>query len=61
MITDSPIVAEVRKRRCQLSERFGHDLRAYGEHLREVQAQYRSCVVGQVTVVPARDETKNIK
>jgi hypothetical protein len=57
MIADSPIVEEVRKRRCELSERFGHDLRAYYEHLREVQNQYRSRIVGQVTVVRSHDKT----
>jgi hypothetical protein len=51
MIADSPIVEEVRKRRSELSERFGHDLRAYYEHLREVQTKYRSRIVDQVTVV----------
>jgi hypothetical protein len=57
MIADSPIVAEVRQRRCELSKRFGDDLRAYYEHLREVQAKYESRVVGQVTVVRSRDNT----
>lgn len=51
MNSDSPIVEEVRKRRCELSERFGHDLRAYYEHLREVQDKYRTRVVSQLTVV----------
>ena len=57
MIADSPIVEEVRKRRCELSERFGNDLRAYYEHLREVQAKYESRVVGQITVVRSHDKT----
>jgi hypothetical protein len=61
MIADSPIVAEVRKRRCELSERFGHDLRAYYEHLRDVQAKYQPRVVGQITVVRSRDETGSNK
>jgi hypothetical protein len=51
MIADSPIVEEVRKRRCELSERFGHDLGRYYEHLREVQAKYQSRVVDQITVI----------
>ena len=51
MSFDSPIVEDVRKRRCELSERYGHDLQVYGEHLREVQAKYQSCVVNQITVV----------
>ena len=54
MSADSPIVEEVRKRRCELSERFGHDLRAYYEHLREVQANHQSRVVDQITVVRSR-------
>jgi hypothetical protein len=57
MIADSPIVAEVRKRRCELSERFGNDLRAYYEHIREVQHKYQSRVISQSTVVPSRDNT----
>jgi hypothetical protein len=56
MIVDSPIVAEVRERRRQLSERFGNDLRAYYEHLREVQTKYQSRIVGQMTVVPTSDK-----
>ncbi len=54
MIADSPIVEEVRKRRSELSEGFGHDLRAYYEHLCEVQAKYQSRIVDQVTVVSSR-------
>lgn len=54
MSSDSPIVEEVRRRRSELSERFGHDLRAYGEHVREVQAKYQARVVGQITVVRSR-------
>jgi hypothetical protein len=53
MSTDSPIVDEVRKRRHQISERFGHDLQAYARHLKEIEDKYRSRVVSQVTVVPA--------
>ena len=55
MTADSPIVEEVRKRRCELSERFGNDPRAYGEHLREFQKQYQSRLVSQLTVVPAKE------
>ena len=51
MSADSPIVEEVRKRRCELSKRFGHDLRAYFEHLREVQAKYQSRVIDQITIM----------
>jgi hypothetical protein len=51
MIADSPIVEEVRRRRHELSERFGHDLTAYYEHICEVQAKYQSRLVDQITVV----------
>ena len=51
MSTDSPIVEEVRKRRCEISEQFGNDLRAYYEHLKEVQERYKSRLVSQITVV----------
>jgi hypothetical protein len=63
MSLDSPIVDEVRKRRSELSERFGHDLRAYYEHLREVQEKYRTRVVGQLTVVrsPKLGNKENIE
>jgi hypothetical protein len=48
---DSPIVDEVRRRRHELSARFGHDLDKYYAHLLEVQSQYRSRVVSQIRVV----------
>jgi hypothetical protein len=51
MRADSLIVEEVRKRRSELSERFGHDIQAYYEHLREVQDKYRSRIVDQLTVI----------
>jgi hypothetical protein len=54
MNADSPIVEEVRKRRCELSEKFGNDLRAYYEHLREVQGKYQTRLVSQLTVVRAK-------
>jgi hypothetical protein len=53
MSSDSPIVEEVRKRRHEISERYGHDLQAYARHLKEIEDKYRSRVVSQVTVVPA--------
>jgi hypothetical protein len=54
MSADSAIVEEVRKRRHQLSERFGHDLNAYYEHLGEIEARYQSRLVDQITVVRSR-------
>lgn len=51
MSTDGPIVDEVRKRRGEISARFGDDLDRYGEHIMELQKQYRDRLVNQVTVV----------
>jgi hypothetical protein len=51
MSADSPIVEEVRARRCELSARFGHDLRAYCEHIRDVQTKHQIRIVDQVMVV----------
>lgn len=51
MTCDSPIVEEVRERRRILSERYGHDLQKYYEHLRELQLQYASRLVNQITVI----------
>ena len=51
MAGDSPIVDEVRKRRYEISERFGHDLDAYCKHLREEEAKHRSRIVDQLTSV----------
>ncbi len=48
---ESPIVEEVRQRSRELSARFRDDLRAYVEHLREVEAKYIARVVSQITVV----------
>ena len=53
MKADPSIVEEVRSRRRRISERFGHDLRAYARHLREIQEKSRDRhpIVNQVTVV----------
>lgn len=58
MKADPSIVEEVRSRRRQISERFGHDLRAYTRHLREIQEKSRDRhpIVNQVTVV-SREKT----
>ena len=50
--TDSPLVAEVRRRRHELSARYGDDLQQYAAHLREIEAQYQTLLVSQVKVVP---------
>jgi hypothetical protein len=51
MNADSVIVEEVRRRRSELSAQYGHDLRKYVEHLRQIQAENASRVVSQRTVV----------
>jgi hypothetical protein len=48
---DSPIVKEVRDRAMAISERFGHDLHRYAEHLRQREQEHRERVVNQITVV----------
>ncbi len=58
MSGDGPIVAEVRERAMRISERFGHDLRRYAAHLKQVEEAHRSRVVGQITVVPRKDRPK---
>lgn len=55
MSSDSAIVDEVRRRRQELSERYGHDLRRYAEHLRELESQHAARVVSQLTVVRPAD------
>lgn len=63
MSEDSPIVEEVRTRRHEISERFGHDLYAYAKHLKEIEEKHRERVVNQLTVVAARpdDASRNRK
>jgi len=52
---ESPIVEEVRRRRLELSGQWGHDLRRYGAHLRDVEAAHAPKVVSQITVVRSPD------
>ena len=51
MKDESPILEEVRERALGLSKRFRDDLRAYAEHLRELEAKNIARVVSQITVV----------
>lgn len=51
MKDDSPIVAEVRRRRMEISARFDHDLEQYLAHLREIERRCQDRVVNQVTVI----------
>ncbi len=53
MSADSSIIDEVRRRRYEIGERFGDDLRAYCDQLRDVEARYASRLVSQVAVVPS--------
>ncbi|MFQ5411664.1 MAG: hypothetical protein ACE5EC_05180 [Phycisphaerae bacterium] len=59
MSKDSPIVDEVRRRRHKISEKFGHDLRKYGEHLMELQKEYQDRLVDRDTIAKFRDEDQD--
>ena len=37
-MSDNPILDEIQRIRAELSDRFGGDVQAIGEHLRELQA-----------------------
>ena len=54
MTSDSEIVEEVRKRRREISERHGHDLKTYAKHLKEIEQAHRGRLVSQITVVPPK-------
>jgi len=58
MTGESAIVAEVRHRRSELSQKYGHDLGKYGEHLRRLQSEHAPRLVSQVTVVPSDEATE---
>ena len=51
MSSDSPIVEEVRRRAFAQSEKYGHDLHKYAEHLREIEEKHRDRVVDQIMIV----------
>ncbi|TXT35663.1 MAG: hypothetical protein FD138_1259 [Planctomycetota bacterium] len=51
MNSESSIVDDVRRRATEISERYGHDLKAYAAHLKEIEGQYPDRTVGQVRVV----------
>jgi hypothetical protein len=51
MKDDSALVREVRDRAMQISQRHGHDLHRYCEHLRKRQQEHQDRMVTQVTVV----------
>lgn len=51
MKSESAIVDEVRHRANEISERYGHDLKAYAAHLKEIEGQHPNRTVGQIRVV----------
>jgi len=55
---DGPLVEEVRRRRHEISEEFGHDVRRYGEHLKEFQERFADRLVDQITVVARKKPLK---
>lgn len=58
MSSESPIVEEVRRRAFAQSEKYGHDLRKYAEHLHEIEQRHRDRVVDQITIVSASKPNK---
>ena len=51
MNTESAIVDDVRRRAIEISERYGHDPKAYAAHLREIESQHPARTVGQIRIV----------
>ena len=54
MNSDGPIVDDVRRRRGEISSRFGDDLDRYFEHIRKLQEQHPDRLVNQIAVVRAQ-------
>ena len=58
MNSENPIVDEVRERAMRISARYGHDLRAYAKHLKDVQGREPERVVEQPRVMPPDQRSK---
>lgn len=58
MKEESILIDEVRQRAFKISEKFGHDLKAYARHLKEIEEANRSRVVSQITVVAPKPSTE---
>ena len=58
MNTESEIVDDVRRRATEISEHYGHDLKAYAAHLKDIENQYSDRTVGQLRVI--RDTKKAV-
>ncbi len=54
MTEESSLVREVRERAMRIEERFGHDLHAYCQHLREQEQKHPDRVVDQIAVVSSK-------
>ena len=61
MTTDGPIVDDVRRRRSEISTRFGDDLDRYAAHIRQLQDQHRERLVNQVTVVASSPSPAKVR
>ena len=59
MSSESSIVEEVRARAAAIDARYGHDVRAYTEHLRDLEQQNRERVVEQVRVTRREDDDRS--
>ena len=60
MTSDSSLVDEIRQRRHEISERFGHDLRKFCQHIMEAQQKHKDRLVDQVTVVKSDPPDKKL-
>jgi phosphoserine phosphatase len=54
---DNSLVSEIRQRAMEISSRFHHSLREYGQYLREQQKKHPRRVVSQVTVVAPKQNS----
>lgn len=61
MSDESPLVREIRDRALAIAARFGNDLHAYCEYLRQEEKKHSDRVVDQITVVRScAGETKGL-
>lgn len=51
MNSEGAIIDDVRRRATEISERYGHDLKAYAAHLKDIENQNSTRTVGQFRVV----------
>jgi len=57
-MSSDPAIDEIRKTRCEISQRFGHDTKALIAHYRELQAKYAHRLLPDE---PARSSTATME